>query len=309
MLLSACLLSYNSVDTLEKTILSVLKQDFTDYELIISDDCSIDNSWDLINSYSKLYDKIIPLRTPRNLGMAGNANFAAEKVTGKYITILHHDDEYSPVLFRKWVTVMEAHLDVGLCFNDYSARELNVKSVHKEQLKRHYRGIIDGKKFLKSDLLKHWGCSVWGTYITRKEIWNELNGFNSKYDLLADVDLTMRIASKFDIGYINEPLIDLKRSKPIDYPKDYTGFSWNRIFLLFDIHSNSINQENYPQYFHYVYQRFLFRNKVSFEIIKWHLYALYKNKREIIKSYPRNGNQLELFYVKFIRSTIRFIFS
>jgi len=304
MVLSACLLSYNSIDTLEKTILSVLKQDFIDYELIISDDCSSDNSWDLINSYSKLYSKIIPLRTPNNLGMAANTNYAVQKASGKYLTILHHDDEYSPDLFRKWVTMMEANLDLGLCFNDYSSRELNVKSVHKEQLKRNYSEFIDGKKFLKSDLLMNWGCSVWGTYITRKKIWDELNGFNIKYNLLADVDLTMRIASKFDIGYINEPLIDLKRSKPIDYPKDYTGFSWNRIFLLFDIHSNSINRENYTQYFHYVYKRFLFRNKVSFEIIKWHLYALIKRKKEIIKLFP-DQSPYELFYSKIIRLITR----
>jgi len=308
MLLSVCLLSYNSAYSLSEAIDSILNQQYKDFELIISDDCSTDNSWNIIIAYAVKYKNIVALRTPENLGMAKNANFAISYAKGKYIAILHHDDVYRKDMFSKWLDVLENNSNVGMCFNDYSCKELNVQSVHRDQLKRIYKKIIPGSELLKKDLLKYWGCSVWGSYVFRKSIWIKLNGLNEEFKLLADVDFTMRIASISDIGYINEQLIDLKRTKPKEYPVDYAEFSWKRIFLLFDIHSSNINRNNYPNYLHYVLKRFIFRNKVSFEIIKWHFYALVKSKKDIIKSYPGKCAH-ELFYSKIIHSVIKILFT
>ena len=304
MLLSACLLSYNSSHTLIEAIDSILNQEFRDFELIISDDCSTDDSWDIIKTYAHKYKNIIPLRMSQNLGMAKNANFALCDAKGKYFTILHHDDVFRKDMFSKWVNLLEENSNVGMCFNDYSFNQLNVKSYHKNQLKRNYNKIIVGQEFLKKDLLKYWGCSVWGSYIFRKSIWIKLNGLNENFSLLADVDLTMRIASISDVGYIDEQLIDLKRIKPKEYPEEYTEFSWERIFIGFDIHSSNINRNNYPNYFQYLCKKFVFRNKVSFEIIKWHGYALVRKKPFIIKSYSLKNNNYEFFYSRIIRKII-----
>jgi glycosyltransferase involved in cell wall biosynthesis len=141
MLLSVCLLSYNSADTLEIAIKSILAQDFTDYELIISDDCSTDRSWELIINYTKLYNKISAVRTRQNEGVARNANFAVAHAKGKYLAILHHDDEFRFDLFRKWINVMEKNPRVGLCFNDYSCNEMNILSSHAKHLKKNYNKI------------------------------------------------------------------------------------------------------------------------------------------------------------------------
>jgi hypothetical protein len=118
----------------------------------------------------------------------------------------------------------------------------------------------------------------------------------------------MRLSAKWDVGYVNDPLITVRVERPSDYPKDYIGFTWNRVFILFEIHSDNINRNNYPNYFRYKLKRFVFRNKVNFEILKWHFYSLYKNKKDILRSYPEEGIRLELFYVKYIRSSIRFLF-
>lgn len=309
LLLTACILSYNSSHTLIGAINSILDQEFCDFELIISDDCSTDDSWNIIKTYAEKYKNIIALRTPQNLGMAKNANFAFRNAKGKYLAILHHDDIFRKDMFSKWINLLEENSNVGMCFNDYSFIELNVKSYHKDQLKRNYNKIMTGQDFLKKDLLKYWGCSVWGSYIFRRSVWTRLNGLNENFTLLADVDFTMRIASISDIGYIDEQLIDLKRTKPKEYPEEYTTFSWERIFILFYIHSANINKNNYPNYLQYLFKRFVFRNKLSLEIIKWHLYAIYKNKKDILKSFPSDGIKWELFYSKFIRLNIRSIFS
>ncbi|MBK7629840.1 MAG: hypothetical protein IPJ23_03895 [Ignavibacteriales bacterium] len=106
----------------------------------------------------------------------------------------------------------------------------------------------------------------------------------------------MRLSAKWDVGYVNEPLIKVRVERPTDYPKDYTTFSWDRIFLLFDIHSNNINRNNYPNYLQYKLKRFVFRNKVSFEIVNG-IGILFIRIKDIRKCYPAGGIKLELFYV------------
>jgi hypothetical protein len=127
---------------------------------------------------------------------------------------------------------------------------------------------------------------------------------NEKFEMLADVDLWMRLCAKWDVGYVNQPLIEARQERPENYPGDYTEFSWYRIFLLFDIHSSNINRINFPNYFQYIYKRFIFRNKASFEIIKWHGYGLIRKKLFIIKIYSFNNNKYEFFYSRFIRFII-----
>jgi glycosyltransferase involved in cell wall biosynthesis len=308
MLLSACLLSYNSSNTLESAIKSILKQDFTDYELIISDDCSTDNSWDIINKYAQTNSHIVPVRTSKNSGVAGNANFAVDNAKGKYVAILHHDDEFRSDLFGKWIKLMEENPNVGLCFNDYSCNEKNIISLHEKENRRHYDKVMIGQEFLKKDLLKYWGCPVWGSYVTRKEIWDALNGFKPEFGILPDVDLTFQIASDWDVGYINEPLMDLKRGKPDEYPEEYSVFNWQTMFTLYNIHDKHVNRKNYTGSFEYLLKKFTLKNRISYQIIKWHLYAVYKKRNDMLTNFPGKSKN-ELFYSKIIRYTISKILS
>ena len=68
---------------------------------------------------------------------------------------------------------------------------------------------MDGKWFLKKELLIRFGCYVRGTAIFRKKYFDEVGGMNEKFGMLADVDLWMRLAAKWDVGYVNKPLIEV----------------------------------------------------------------------------------------------------
>lgn len=303
--ITICLLSYNHDHLLSKTITSILRQTYQDFEFIISDDCSTDNSWNIISDFASRNNKIKAIRPSKNLGMAANANFAFSFSKSPYVALLCHDDIVSTDLLFKWLDVIEKEDSIGFVFNNYSTG--NNIAIH-AQAGMNFREIMDGKEFLKKYLLKQWGCPVRASALIRRSYLEQLNGMDEKFGMLADIDLWMRLANISNVGYVKEKLIKVINIRKPDYPKDYTEFSWNRIFILFDIHANNIKRDNYPNYFRYLIMRFVFRNKVSLEIIKWHLYALYKNKNDIIKSYPNVGIKLELFYVKFIRSTIRLIF-
>ena len=92
--LTACLLTYNHVGVVGSTLDSVLDQTLAGFELIVSDDCSTDGTWELISARAARDGRIVAVQTPRNLGMAGNANFAASHSRRPYLALLHHDDLY-----------------------------------------------------------------------------------------------------------------------------------------------------------------------------------------------------------------------
>src|SRR5690606_454552 len=83
--ISVCLLTYDHVALVESTLDSVLAQNIGGFELIVSDDGSTDGTWELISRRAAADPRITAIRTPRNLGMPGNANFAARRSSRPYL--------------------------------------------------------------------------------------------------------------------------------------------------------------------------------------------------------------------------------
>ena len=117
--ISVCLLTYNHVDVIESTLASILDQSIAGYEVIVSDDCSTDGTWERILECAKQDARIKPIRTPQNMGMPGNANFAVAHSDRPYIALLHHDDVYRNDLLEQWAGVLERYPDVSFVFNRY----------------------------------------------------------------------------------------------------------------------------------------------------------------------------------------------
>jgi len=92
---------YNSEKTLVRCLDSLFTQTFTDWELIICDDCSQDNSYQLAQEYANKYDKIILLRNDRNLGAGATRNNCIKRARGKFIAVQDADDESLPTRLEK----------------------------------------------------------------------------------------------------------------------------------------------------------------------------------------------------------------
>lgn len=301
--LTATLLVFNHAHIITKVINSITSQTYKEFELIISDDNSNDDSYNKCINFAVKDNRIKVIKTPRNMGMAGNANFAISQTHSDWIALLHHDDILDSKCFEEWLSICEKDDTIGFVFNEYldnnTFKKKNIK------IKKSFRSKMSGKKFLKKHLLRYWGCPVRGTALIRKKYFDEIGGMNENFGLLADIDLWMRLSAKWDVGYIHKPLIEVLQERPKDYPNDYTEFSWKRLFILFDIHSSNINRNNYANYFYYIFKRFIFRNKVSFEIIKWQVYSLIKKRKDILINYPRDGYIFELWYSKFLYLIIK----
>jgi glycosyltransferase involved in cell wall biosynthesis len=104
---------YNAKDYIEDTIDSILRQTFEDFEFLIIDDCSTDESYELMSKYSD--DRIKLFRNDENLGYIKTLNLLLKIVRGEYVVRQDNDDISLPSRIEKQVEFMESNLDVGVC--------------------------------------------------------------------------------------------------------------------------------------------------------------------------------------------------
>jgi glycosyltransferase involved in cell wall biosynthesis len=107
---------YNGERHVKDAIQSILGQTLTDFELIISDNASTDDTERICREFAEQDQRIRYDRNPRNLGAAANYNRVFALSTGKYFKWAAHDDMCAPEYLAKCVDVLERHPAVVLCY-------------------------------------------------------------------------------------------------------------------------------------------------------------------------------------------------
>lgn len=113
-LVSVVMTTYNAERFIDEAIQSTLNQTLKDYELIIIDDCSKDNTWNIVQGYCKGNTKIRALRHEHNIGSCQTLNECKRMSRGDYIAVMDHDDWSYPARLEKQATFMDAHPNVGI---------------------------------------------------------------------------------------------------------------------------------------------------------------------------------------------------
>jgi glycosyltransferase involved in cell wall biosynthesis len=108
-LVSVIMPVYNPGDYLVDAIESILNQTYQNFEFIIVDDASTDDSWKIIKSYTKKDKRIRSYKNPLNLGVSLTSNFAISKVRGNYIARMDSDDVSAPTRLQKQVAFLNRH--------------------------------------------------------------------------------------------------------------------------------------------------------------------------------------------------------
>jgi glycosyltransferase involved in cell wall biosynthesis len=111
---SICLPVYNGENFLAIAIESALAQTFEDFELLIANDCSTDETQAIIEKYARQDKRIKPWINEKNLKLFGNYNACIQKASGKYIKLFAHDDTFHPTTVERMVAVLEQHPKVNL---------------------------------------------------------------------------------------------------------------------------------------------------------------------------------------------------
>jgi len=111
--------TFNSEKFIDATIQSIQKQTFTNWELLITDDCSTDNTWQLLKSYQKEDNRIKNFRLEKNSGPGVARNNSIKQAVGRFIAFCDSDDQWNPDKLEKQLALM-LEKDCALSFSSYS---------------------------------------------------------------------------------------------------------------------------------------------------------------------------------------------
>jgi glycosyltransferase involved in cell wall biosynthesis len=105
---------YNGQKYLQEAVDALLSQSFEDFELIISDNASTDETGDICRAYARQDPRVRYIRQPRNIGLSPNHNFVADEARGELFKWAAADDLYGPELLRSCVQALDEHPDAVL---------------------------------------------------------------------------------------------------------------------------------------------------------------------------------------------------
>ena len=199
MRVSVIVLTYNRADMVKEAINSILSQTFEDFELIVVDNESTDNTEEVIKSYA---DERIRYFKHRNNGLiAVNRNYGIGKAQGEYIAFCDDDDLWMPEKLEKQAKLLDSDKELGLVYSAcYSIDENgNSKGDTNLSTSKPLRGNVFDKLFQNNFIPML-------TVMVRREVLSKVGEFDPKYIIALDHDLWLRIAEHYPIDFIAEPL-------------------------------------------------------------------------------------------------------
>jgi glycosyltransferase involved in cell wall biosynthesis len=193
-LISIVLPTYNGARYLKRSVDSCLEQTFWDFELIIVDDCSTDNTGAIADGYAKADPRIRVIHNGFNKKLPLSLNMGFEQARGAYHTWTSDDNYYAPAALEVLVRALTADPESDLVYADYYL----VDDQDRVMGSRKFNNIYDG--------FTEWlGCGA--CFLYKSEIFIANNGYNPGAFLIEDYDFFMRAFLKFNFSYL--PRYDL----------------------------------------------------------------------------------------------------
>jgi len=201
---------YNGMKFLEQSIASVLKQSFTDFELLIVDDCSTDESREYLHTIRDARVKIF--LNKENKGLFYNLNFLIKESQSLLIKLWAQDDIMNPTCLEEVVSFHAIHTEIGFSYSgrDYIDGENNIEL---NKMVDTTPAIISQKLHTR---IAFFTGSIAGNIanVTLSKIALDKVGlFNEHMKISGDFEMWVRLAKEYPIGFIKKPLLLLRNHK------------------------------------------------------------------------------------------------
>ena len=219
------LTSYNHAKFLTKSIDSVLNQTFKDFELVIVDDCSTDNSWEIIKKYKD--KRIRKIRNRSNKGSILTRELV-ESFRGEYYAVAHCDDCWKKTKLQKQVDYLESNPNVAACFTyvkliDESSKELETDKYVNFNVdnKNHYEWL--------NYFFYHGNCLCNPSLLMRKNVQLDLDLFVHGLKSLPDYYRWVKLCLTQDIYVYPEKLTMFRVRRNA---LNTSGYNYNNIVRI-----------------------------------------------------------------------------
>lgn len=204
---------YNCASTLQEALNCLYAQTYQNFEIILCDDGSKDETYNIAQDNAKTHNNIKLIRNPYNMGLNQTLNNCLAIAQGEFIARMDGDDTCSPDRFEKEVRVLDAHPELAIVSSDMSFFDEN-------GIWGQTHALLQPRPndFLKQTRFCHAACLV------RKEAYDAVGGYSVGKKLLRveDYHLWIKMYSKGYRGYnIPEPLYQMRDDRNANARKKF----------------------------------------------------------------------------------------
>lgn len=224
MLISVVISLYNKQECIKKTIQSVLNQSFDNFEVIVVNDGSTDQSVQIV---SELTDSRIRIINKENGGVSSARNMGIEKSTGEYIYLLDADDVIQPNCLQTFHQLII----------DYPNAEVytsNFEMIDGEKSRKICKGMVKG--YVENPLKSRWKRIISpriGNMLVKKSVFDRIGYYKTTISMYEDLEFNIRLLSNCRVAYTPEVTFEYHRGhsqlsfarKPIE-----SEFCWHISF-------------------------------------------------------------------------------
>lgn len=194
-LISLIVTIYNRENYLTSAIDSILAQTYTNFELILWDDGSTDNSLAIAYSYAER-DSRIKVFNDFNRGQSEALIGAIAQASGQYLGTVDSDDLLHPEALSKTVTILQSDSNLGMVYTDHIVID---KEGKKRGLGKRCSIPYSPERLLIDFMTFHFR-------LIRREVYNQIGGFDASLNSAEDYDLCLRLSEVTEIYHLKEPL-------------------------------------------------------------------------------------------------------
>lgn len=253
---------YNTAESLPRSIQSILDQTYTNWELIMCDDCSTDNTYEVALEYAKKYPNIKVVKNEKNMRLAYSLNHCLKYAQGEYVARMDADDICLPERFEKQVQLLNMHKEYMVVGSELIPYDENGE-----------RAPRPVKEYPIARDMKRGVTFLHPTIMMRKEAYDALDGYyvSKRTRKGQDLDLWFRFYAKGFKGYnIQEPL--LKYHESLDDYKKKRNISYSWAMVKTSLYGFKINR--FPIYLY----PWAFKHLVSALVPRWMRFNIKKRK-------------------------------
>lgn len=216
---SIVLPTYNRAHLLPSVLETILSQDYEDFDLVIVDDGSTDNTLEVISEFQARDSRLRYIRLPENRGPGFARDEGLNRAVAKYIALADSDDLWVPGRLKEQVEILDQHPEIEILFGDY----LNIDHVHESR----NTGFSLSAVGMQALILRRLSDDLWiierglekailrsnfigtPTMLLRKEVFARVGGFDHMLQTSEDLEFHWRAATLgAQYAFINKPLIE-----------------------------------------------------------------------------------------------------